>query len=139
MNDSKTEFMIVGTRQQLAKLNIDSLRVGDAKVTAVSDLRNLGSFFDEHMSMSKHITNKCKSAFYHLYNISKIRDILDQDSCEKLVHSLIFSHIDYCNGLLHFVPYSDLVKRQWAINSGARLVFRERKHCHITPLLVKLH
>ena len=29
LNDYKTEFVIIGTRQQLAKVNIDSLTVGD--------------------------------------------------------------------------------------------------------------
>ena len=139
MNDSKTECIIIGTRQQLDKISCSSIRVGKAIVETVSDLRNLGSYFDRTMSMSKHIDQKCKSAFYQIYNISKIRGILDQESCEMLVHSLIFSHVDYCNALLYGVPYTELSKLQRIINSAARLVYRERKHCHITPLLTELH
>ena len=139
MNDSKTEFMIIGTRQQLAKLNFSTLKVANVVVESVSDLRNLGSIFDEHMSMSAHIQNKCKTSFYHLYNISKIRNILDDKSCEMLIHSLIFSQLDYCNSLLYGVPNCELVKCQRVINSAARLVCKERKYCHITPLLSKLH
>jgi hypothetical protein len=29
LNDDKTEFVLVGSRQQLAKVNIDALHVGD--------------------------------------------------------------------------------------------------------------
>ena len=46
LNDDKTEFLILGTRQQLAKVNIDNIKVGSAEVTPVSAVRNLGSWFD---------------------------------------------------------------------------------------------
>ena len=44
LNDDKTEFMIIGTSQQLAKVSINSLRVGTATITPVSSARNLGSW-----------------------------------------------------------------------------------------------
>ena len=34
-NDSKTEFMIIGARQQLAKVNIDQLCVGESSIVPV--------------------------------------------------------------------------------------------------------
>ena len=46
LNDDKTEFMIIGTSQQLAKVSINSLRVGTATITPVSSARNLGSWFE---------------------------------------------------------------------------------------------
>ena len=42
LNDDKTEFMIIGTLQQLAKVSINSLGVGTATITPVSSARNLG-------------------------------------------------------------------------------------------------
>ena len=33
LNDDKTEFLILGTRQQLAKVNIDNIKVGSANVS----------------------------------------------------------------------------------------------------------
>ena len=46
LNDSKTEFMIVVTRQQLAKANIDQLCVGESSTVPVTSVENLGSWFD---------------------------------------------------------------------------------------------
>ena len=43
LNDDKTEFLILGTKQQLPKVNIDSIKVGCANVSPVSVVRNLGS------------------------------------------------------------------------------------------------
>ena len=45
--DSKTEFMIVGTRQQLAKVNINQLCVGESSIVPVTSVKNLGSWFDK--------------------------------------------------------------------------------------------
>ena len=39
LNDDKTEFMIIGTSQQLAKVSINSLRLGTATITSVSSAR----------------------------------------------------------------------------------------------------
>ena len=55
LNDEKTEFMIIGTLQQLAKVSINSLRVGAATITIVSSGRNLGSWFDSKLTMTIHI------------------------------------------------------------------------------------
>ena len=46
LNDDKIEFLIIGTSQQLAKVTISSLRVGNSAITPVSSARNLGSWFD---------------------------------------------------------------------------------------------
>ena len=41
LNDDKTEFLIIGTRQQLAKVNINCIRVGSTDVCPVTVARNL--------------------------------------------------------------------------------------------------
>ncbi|CAB4013683.1 Hypothetical predicted protein [Paramuricea clavata] len=40
LNDGKSEFMIIGTRQQLAKVSVDTLRVGNVQLTPLSEARN---------------------------------------------------------------------------------------------------
>ena len=45
LNDDKTEFMLLGTHQQLSKVCIEKLFVGDVTVTPVSVSRNLGVWF----------------------------------------------------------------------------------------------
>ena len=55
LNDNKTEFMIIGTRKQLAKVNVDGLSVGESIIATVTSVRNLGSWFDQNLSMIPHI------------------------------------------------------------------------------------
>ena len=46
INDSKTEFLILGTRQQLQKVNIPHIRIGDADIIPTSHVTNLGVVLD---------------------------------------------------------------------------------------------
>ena len=74
LNDDKTEFMIIGTRAQLDKVNVSEIVVGQAKVPAVTFVRNLGTWLDTNLTMSAHINETCQAAIYHLYN--RASDIL---------------------------------------------------------------
>ena len=97
INDSKTEFLIIGSRGQLSKININSVMVGDSIIELVKSTRNLGSWFDEHMAMDIHIGHICNKAFKGLYNIRQIRTFLSTEATKILIHAFATSHLDYCN------------------------------------------
>ncbi|CAH3027003.1 unnamed protein product, partial [Porites evermanni] len=52
----KTEFLIIGSSQQLEKLDNISIRVGDSDIHLEPRARNLGCWFDSRLSMASHIT-----------------------------------------------------------------------------------
>ena len=133
LNEDKTEFLIIGTERQLSRVSVDKIKIGQAEVSPVSSVRNLGTWFDSHLDMSTHVTKACASAFYHLFNIRHIRKYLSRESTERLVHAFITSRLDYCNGLLCGAPEYQIKKLQRVMNASARLVYRARapKYCHI--------
>ena len=139
LNDDKTEFVLIGTRQQLAKVDIDNISVGSFDVSPVSVVRNLGSWFDSNLSMSTHISKVCASSFYLLHNIRRIRKYLSAEATQTLVHALITSRVDYCNSLLYGLPDCQLNKLQRVLNVSARLIHKLPRFCHITPILRDLH
>ena len=51
LNDAKSELIIIGTRQQLAKINVDNLRVGDALLKPLYEVCNLGCWLDPQPSL----------------------------------------------------------------------------------------
>ena len=138
-NDDKTEFLIVGTRQQLAKVNINCIRVESTDVCPVTVARNLGSWFDEQLTMSTHISKLCGVAFYHLHNIKRIRKYLSRESTEMHLHAFITSRVDYCNSLLYGLRNYQLNKLQRVLNSSAMLVCNAPRFRYISPLLRGLH
>ena len=96
LNDSKTEILLVGSRQQLRKVEFDTLMVGTSKVPLTSfAVRNLGAWFDSELTMNTHVNKLCSAAYFHLYNLTHIRKYLSQETCEQLVYAFITSRIDY--------------------------------------------
>ena len=55
INDAKTDFLIIGTRQQLEKTSIESFIIGDTLIKPLESVRNLGSWFHANMQMNVHI------------------------------------------------------------------------------------
>ena len=52
INDDKTEFLIITSRQQFLKINPCTVCVGSTDMKPVSEVRNHGSWFDSNFSMS---------------------------------------------------------------------------------------
>ena len=59
LNENKTEVMLIGTRQQLSKVNLGTLTVGDTSVAIVNKARNLGVWFGSQLNFHVHITKTC--------------------------------------------------------------------------------
>ena len=139
INDSKTEFLILGSKQQLQKVNIKGVQVGDENIEPVTSVRNLGVIFDQNLAMDKHISKVCRTAFFHLHNIRGIRKYLTHDAACSIVHAFVSSQLDYCNSLLSGLPSCLVKKLQRVQNSAARVILDISRFDHITPALIKLH
>ena len=139
INDTKTEFVIIGSRQQVSKIHIDKITVGESTIEPVKMVRNLGAWFDSHMSMNSHIGKVCSKAFRSLYNIRQIRKFLSEETTKILVHAFVTSHLDYCNSLLYGLPQYQYDRLQRVLNAAARVVCLVPKFDHITPVLSRLH
>ena len=92
--EDKTEIILIGTQQQLDKVNIAHLEIGQASVLiASSALRNLGSWFDVNLKMTEQIKKTCQSVYYHLHNIRQIRKFLTPTSTKLLILAVIFQRL----------------------------------------------
>ncbi|KAI5623035.1 hypothetical protein C0J50_17410, partial [Silurus asotus] len=80
-----------------------------------------------------------KNSFFHLRNISKLRNRLSISDAEKLVHAFMTSRLDYCNALLGGGPASLINKLQLVQNAAVRVLTKSRKYHHITPIFSSLH
>ena len=118
LNDGKTEFMVIGTKQQLSKVNVEHLIVGESSITPVCVANNLGTWFNSNLSFKEHINKTCRAAYFHLNNIRRIRKYLSNESTQILVHAFIIGRLGYCNSLLYGVPDVHLGKLQRVQNSA---------------------
>ena len=118
INDDKTEFLVIGSRLQLLKIYHCSVRVGTIDIKPVKVARNLGAWFDSHLSMSTHISMSCSAAFFWLQNIKRISQFLPSDKLEIVLHAFVTIRIDYCNGLLDGLPDCEIAKLQRVQNAA---------------------
>ena len=141
LNDDKTEFLILGTRQSLNKVSESNktLTVGTTDIPTSSNVRNLGVMFESNMSMARHISKVTSTCYFHLHNIMCIRKYLTTTAAESVIHSLISSRLDYCNSLLLGIPQCQLKKLQRVQNCAARILTSTPKFEHISPVLKELH
>ena len=72
---------------------IDVIQIGDYRIPPVQCVRDLGVVFDHHMTMHKNITKTCASCYFHIRNISSIRDSLTDEATIQLVHAFVSSRI----------------------------------------------
>ena len=140
LNDDKTEFILIGTRQQLAKVprNI-AIRVGPNLIPATESAKNLGYHLDSTLKNITHIDKLCSSLSLTIRRICKIRPNIDEEMTRTLVQALITTRLDYCNSLLIGTLDYILHKLQHIQNSATRIVFNKIWVYHITPYLESLH
>ncbi len=137
LNSDKTEILIIGPNKSTQNLLDYNLQLDGFPVTS-STVKNLG-VIDSNFSFEKHISNVTKTAFFHLRNIAKLRNMLPVSDAEKLVHAFMTSRLDYCNALLGGSPASSINKLQVVQNAAARVLTRSRIYDHITPISQSLH
>ena len=101
--------------------------------------RNLGVLFDENMTLLPHINNTCKTTFYYIHNIRRIRKYLSVETTQTLVHTVVIGRLGYCNSLLSGLTMKSISKLQRVQNAAARLITNTPRYDHITPVLRSLH
>ena len=63
LNDDKIEFLVIGARQRLNKLNPPVLHIGHHTIDPSVNVRNLGTIFDNSISMDTRINQVYKTFF----------------------------------------------------------------------------
>ena len=139
LNDGKTEFIILGTQQQLQKISHINIRIGEDPLTPMDMVCNLGIFMDKYLKNKDHINRITSSTYNILKKVCQSRSLLDKNTTKIIVQALVLSKLDYCNSLLFGSPEYQMDKLQHIKNMACRVIFQLRKHDHITHHLKLLH
>ena len=54
--------------------------------------------------MKLHVSKLAATCFYQLRRIRQIRRVISQEVAAQMVHALVISKLDYCNGVLAGLP-----------------------------------
>ena len=135
LNSAKSEFIWCDSPRRVHLIDRSEFVLKDGTVAVLTVVRNLGTFFDESMSMTDHVNRLARSCFYQLRRIKSIRLSLPTSTAIQLVNSFVISRVDYCNSLLADLPKYQLDRIQSVLNVNARLIYGRVHYKHVTPLL----
>ena len=139
LNDDKTEFIILGSPANLAKVTTEAITIGNHRIEKCHHVRNIGAVFDSTMRMEVQVNKVSQTAWFHLYSISKIRQYLTKEQSQAVIHAYVTSRLDQNNSLLSGLPATLLNKLQKVQNAAAKIILQGKRVDHVTPLLKKLH
>jgi hypothetical protein len=139
LNDDKTDFMIVGNNYFLSHVNCSRLTIGNVSVNPSSHVKNIGAVLDSTLSMNEEISAKCKSAWWQLYQLSKIKKFLSTNQLKSVVIALVLCRLDQNNALLQGLPTKSIERLQKVQNAAARLICSSGRFDDSAPLLISLH
>ena len=108
LNCDKTECIWIATGQRWRSFSAPTVTVGGVSVSPSSEARNLEVYFDNQLSLKKHISNVCKSCYFQLRQFRVIRRSLPSDVLKTLLQAFVTCRMDYCNSLLVALPACDI-------------------------------
>jgi len=140
LNEEKTELIFFMSKKNAHICNGLTVKfAGGATINPSTCVKNLGSWWDSHCTMERHISEVIRSCNFQLRLISYIRRFISKDATRTLVQSLVISRLDYTNGLLHGITKGLLTRLQRVQNRAARLVAKIPYCNHVQPILRELH
>jgi hypothetical protein len=139
LNPSKSETIFLGTRHQVKSVSSKHVSVAGTTIKPASNVKLLGVTFDCNLTFNDHVSDVCRSAFYHIKALKHIRNCIDFSTANIIACSFVASRLDYCNCIFTGMSDSNIKRLQRVQNSVARSV--RMKHCRVSALksLQELH
>ena len=138
INPDKTKVLAVGLPQLLKKLSSFSITLFDKEITPVPVVKDLGVLLDTHLSYNQHITEIASKCLFKLYQINRIKHLLDRKTLLLVINSFVFSKLQYCSTVWSNTSSSNIDKLQKVQNFAGRIILGLRKYDHISDGLRSL-
>src|SRR5688572_24728172 len=104
LNPSKTQFIWLGGRRQLDKIDLLQLAQVFPEITFSLTVRDLGLTLDQELSLSQHVNLISRSCYYQRRQLQVVSRSLSHDTLVALVHAFVTSRIDHCCSILVGLP-----------------------------------
>ena len=144
LNESKTKVIKILSNRNIESRIISNIQIDDSCSLPMPNdfVKILGEIFDDRLNLKKHINRVVSTCYANSRNLGRIASKLTKPLKVQLVHSLILSHIDYCNALFYNLPEYLLQKLTKVLYSAVRFIFGLRGSAlrmHMLPYLKSLH
>src|SRR6218665_1875860 len=122
LNSAKTQFVWLGTHQQLSRLDMAALSDAFPLLTCSSAVRDLGVTLDCQLTFATRISLLSRDCFYQLRQLRTVTRSLTPSATSTLVHAFVANRLDYCCSLYAGLPACRLGSLDRVLRSAARLI-----------------
>ena len=138
LNEKKTNFIMVGSKCNLAKSADFCFDVNRTTIIRSDKIKILGIFLDSELTWHAHIAGVVQRCNRVLVSLYKFRHYFSKSTLKIIVEAYVFPHITYGLCVWGGATKSQINKIQKIINFAARVVTGCKKYEHITPALAHL-
>ena len=142
LNDTKTEYMIIGSRHRLTKFeNISevSLAIGDNDIKRVTSKKSLGFIIDDQLKWGMHIDAQCKKISKNIALLRRAKSFVPLHILIKMYNALVLPHVTYCSTIWNDGSNSILKKLSKLQRRAARVITGQPYEVRSTHILESLN
>ena len=124
LNITKTEFMVIGSRQRLATFDNHELRVtvDSEPVRQVPSTKTLGLTLDENLTWKNHIEVISKKVSSGIGALKRVRGLMDRETAIKVYKGFIEHYFSYCASVWAGIGVTLSDRLQKLQNRAARVI-----------------
>ena len=139
VNASKTQLIVLGTRQMLKDIPKISINVNGVKVDEIPRVKNLGVVLDRNLTYEPHVNQLVGRCTGLLIGLSHARHCLPRDVLPTLVNGLVISLVRYCITVYGNSTVHSITRIQRLLNFCARVVSGRRRREHVRDVINELN
>lgn len=140
LNTTKTQCVFVDSKGLVSQTPPNTcLQVADTKMLPSCSLKNLGVYFDSHITFNTHVNKMSKKIFSTILHINRSKDCFNRRAIITLVQTLVLSIINYGIRIWGTTNITLTQQTQKLQNFAAKVTLSNgAKFDHATPFLREL-
>ena len=124
LNVAKTEFQIIGTKQNLKNIlgQKPNIHILDCLIKQVVQCKSLGVILDENLSWKSNTNAICKKISAGIYALKRIKPFVDQKTLMSVYNAIIHPYFTYCCEVWDVFGETQSMRLQKLHNRAARII-----------------
>ena len=139
LNSTKTEFMLISSRQRLTTLSDTlELSIDNVLIEQIPSVKSLGIYIDDNLTWHSYIDKLCKKIASAIGVIKRVKPFVPQSTLLNIYNSLVQSNFDYCSLIWSNGGKTLSNKLQKLQNRAARVITSSNFDIDVDSLFHKL-
>ena len=123
LNEPKTEFMIIGSRQRVPSFEQGPIiKLGNQVIKRVPNKKTLGVILNEHLTWNKHIDEQNKKISNNIALLRTAKSFVPEQILNKMYNAFVIPNFYYCSTFWNDGYKSKLTKLSKLQKKAARVI-----------------